>query len=70
MIMQPSFAKASEGILVRGLAGRSPAKRQRRIVGRSTGKVIIQRRGMTLEVLSQSISGESCSMRDGNAFAM
>jgi hypothetical protein len=40
------------------------------IVGRSAGKVIIQRRGMTLEVLSHSISGESCSIRDGNAFAM
>ena len=26
-VCQPSFAKASEGILLRGLAGRSPAKR-------------------------------------------
>lgn len=33
MIMQPSFAKASEGILLRGLAGRSPAKRHRREAG-------------------------------------
>ena len=40
------------------------------IVGRSTGKVIIQRHGMTLEIVSQRVSGESCSIRDGNAFAM
>ncbi len=38
-------------------------------IGRSSERTVVERRGMQFEILSHAVSGQSCTVRQGNAFA-